>query len=117
VESAWEETAFRRQMRLTDPSSNRFPCWLGNLEMNGPLSFLLHYDRPRCHRLTVADIPHPELDQIAGTEFAVYRQIEQGKFATPPGELQTDANGPDILQLERGLLSDNLPFVPEYLGG
>jgi hypothetical protein len=59
--------------RLTDPSSNGFPCRLGNLELDGSLSFLLHYDRPRCHGLTVAHVPHSELDQIAGTEFAVSR--------------------------------------------
>jgi|ERR1700691_2289317 hypothetical protein len=117
MESAWEETAFWGQVRLADPSSNGFPRWLGNLELNGPLSFLLHYDRPRCHDLTVADISHLKPDQIAGTELAVYCQVEKGKLAPPIGELQTHANGPDLLQLERCLLSENLAFVPRRLDG
>jgi hypothetical protein len=73
MESAWEKTTLRGKGRLTDPRSNGFPCRLRNLELNGPLSFLLHNNRPRCYRLPVTDISHRQLDQIAGTEFAVYR--------------------------------------------
>jgi hypothetical protein len=65
----------------------------------------------------MADIPHPQLDQIAGTQFAVYRQVEQSEFPTPIGELQTQANGSDLFQLEGCLLSDNLALVPGRLSG
>ena len=32
--------------------------------------------------------------------------------AAPTGELQTNANGPDLFELEWGLLADELAFVP-----
>src|SRR5688572_9856777 len=45
-------------------------------------------------------------------ELAVDRQIEQCKITNPRGELQSDAYRPDLLEPERGLLADQLVFVP-----
>ena len=53
--------------------------------------------------------------QITGSRFAVDRQIEQHKFAGSVFDLQADSNRPDILQLQRRLLSDEFPFIPGYM--
>jgi len=56
---------------MTDPSSNGFPRRFGNLELDGPLRFLLHHDRPRCDGLAMTHIPHPQANEVAGSQFAV----------------------------------------------
>jgi hypothetical protein len=97
---------------MIDPSPHGLPCRLGNFELNRPLSLLLQDNCPRGDGLAMADIPHPQLDEIAGTEFAVYGQVEQGEFSLSSSELQADANGPDFFQLEGGLLTDELALIP-----
>jgi hypothetical protein len=67
--------------------------------------------------LAVADIPHPELYQITGPKFAVNGKIEQGEFSAPTGELQSNANAPDLFELEGCLLTDELALVPGRPGG
>jgi hypothetical protein len=47
----------------------------------------------------VTDISHSELYEIAGSEFAVDCQIEQGEFPAPTRELQPNANGPNLFKL------------------
>jgi len=37
--------------------------------------------------MAVTDVSHPELYEIAGTEFAVDGEIEQGEFPATTGEL------------------------------
>jgi hypothetical protein len=44
---------------------------LRNLELNWPMSLLLHDDRPVGYAITVADVPDSQLDEVAGTELAV----------------------------------------------
>jgi hypothetical protein len=102
---------------MTDPRSNGLPRRFGNLELDGPLRFLLHHDCPRCDSLTMADIPHPQADEVPGSKFAVDGQVEQGKFATPNGKLQSNTNCPDLFKLEGCLLSNNLAIVPGRPGG
>jgi hypothetical protein len=65
----------------------------------------------------VTDIPHPQLYEITGPKFAVYRQIEQGEFSAPIGELQAHAYGPDLFELERRLLTNELALIPGRSGG
>jgi hypothetical protein len=51
----------------------------------------------------MADIPHPQANEVTGSKFAVDGQIEKGEFAPPDGELQSNANGPDLF--EKGVFS------------
>ena len=70
---------------MGNPSSDRFPRRFRNLELNGPLRLLLHYDRSCGNGLAVANIAHPELNEVTGAKFAVDGQIEQSQFAIPNG--------------------------------
>jgi len=47
----------------------------------------LHHNRSRGYGSAVADVSHLELYEIAGTEFAVDGEIEQGEFPATAGEL------------------------------
>ena len=74
-------------------------------------------ERERRDVLAVADIPHPQANEITGTKFTVDGQIEQGEFAPPNGELQSNANSPDLFELERRLLANELALVPGRTNG
>jgi len=71
----------------------------------------MHDNRARGYGLAVTDVSHLELYEIAGTKFAVDGENAQGKFPATAGELQPNSNSPDLLQLEGGLLSDDLALV------
>ncbi len=51
-------------------------------------------------------------DEVAATEFAVQGKVEQGKFTGALLHLKVDPKRPDVLQLERCLLPDDLALVP-----
>ena len=59
---------------------------------------------------------HPQLHQFAGTEFGIYRQVEQGQVADLVEQLQPDSDGSDVFQLERSLLAINAPLFPGSRG-
>ena len=60
----------------------------------------------------MADVPDFEADEIAAAQLAVDPEIEYGELAHPALHLETHPKGPDVLGLERCLLSDNLALVP-----
>jgi hypothetical protein len=74
------------------------------------MGLLLHHNRPRGYGLALTNVSHLELYEIAGTEFAVDGEIEQGEFPATAGELQPNANSPYLFQLEGGLLPTILPL-------
>jgi hypothetical protein len=78
------------------------------------MSLCLHDDRPIGHAITVAVIPDSQLDEVAGTQFAVDAQIEQREFPFAMTQLQVHANSPDLLQLKWRLLANNDALVPGF---
>jgi hypothetical protein len=56
----------------------------------------------------VAYIADAQFDDVAGAQLTVDAQIEQGQLSEPALHLKTDANCPDLLKLERGLLPNQL---------
>jgi len=46
------------------------------------------------------------LNQIAGAKLAIYRQIKECKVTPHVCDLEPNANGPNVLWLERLFLSD-----------
>jgi hypothetical protein len=92
-----------------DPGSDRVPCLLGNLELNGPLGLLLHDNRD----VTALDhVVNAKPDQIASAQLAVDCEIEQREFSAPMIELKSNSDSPDLFQLQRRLLAEQLAFVP-----
>jgi hypothetical protein len=78
------------------------------------LGFLLKDQCPACHGLAMADIAHAQLHQSTSAKLAVDRQVEQSKIPTSTRNLQTHADRPNFLELERRLLPDELSFVPGF---
>jgi hypothetical protein len=53
-------------------------------------------------------------DEIAAAQLAVDGQVEHGKVTDRMGFLKADADGPDVLGLERWLLADEFSLVPGF---
>jgi hypothetical protein len=53
-----------------------------------------------------------ESDQVTGPELAVDGQIEKGELAQVSGELESESDRPDLLELERRLLPNELAAIP-----
>jgi hypothetical protein len=62
----------------------------------------------------MTNVPDLEGHQIAATKLAVDAQVEQREFADAAFHLQPDAQGPDVLELERRLLPNDLSLVPRF---
>jgi hypothetical protein len=63
----------------------------------------------------VANIADAQLHQVTRPQFAVDRKVEQGKLTCSVSDLKANANCPNVLQLQRRLLSDELPFIPGHV--
>jgi hypothetical protein len=86
-----------------------------DLKLHRPLRLLLHNDCPSADPITVADLAHPMTYQIAAAQVAVVTQVEHGELSQSSLHLQTNPDGPDLLEFERGLLADQLAFVPWFV--
>ena len=73
---------------------------------------MLRHDRTGCHLVAVAEVPDSEADEIAAAQLAVDAKVEQGELAYTALHLQADAQCPDVLELERCLLPNDLALVP-----
>ena len=77
---------------------------------------MLHDERSRGNAITVADVFYAQAHPIARPELAVQTEIKQCKFSRSAAKLKSYATGPNILELERGLLTDDpFPYSTEFL--
>lgn len=67
--------------------------------------------------MAVADVPYPQLHEVAGTELAVDSQIKKGEFSTSTCDLQSYANRPYLLEFEWRFLTYELSLVPGLTSG
>jgi len=76
------------------------------------IGLFLHDDRP-CRDMTALDyIVDVQPYQIATAQLVVDGEFEQRQFPRSMVQLQSNPNRPDLLQLQRWLLTDQLAFVP-----
>jgi hypothetical protein len=62
--------------------------------------------------VSTADVADLERDQIAAAKLAVDPQVEQGQFPDIALHLEADPKRPDVLELERRLLPNDLALAP-----
>ena len=55
-----------------------------------------------------------ERDKIAAAQFAVDGEIEQGEISGAMIQLHSNSDGPDLFQLQRRLLPEELALIPRY---
>jgi hypothetical protein len=87
------------------PALHRAPCRLGDLELHWPPGLALDDDRTIANSSAEADIVDLDDNEIAGTQFAIDRQIEQGKVPRCGRHFKSDPDGPDLFWLQRTLLA------------
>jgi hypothetical protein len=81
-------------------------------EMHRTLGLVLHHNGTCRHQVAVTYVPDLERDEIAAAQLAVDAQVEQRKFSHPALHLETNAQSPDVPELEGCLLPDDLALVP-----
>jgi hypothetical protein len=112
VNAAGEEEVVRLQVCELDPVLNRVTSRCRDLELDGTLGLVLHHNSPRGQLAAVADIPDFESYEITAAKLAVDSQVEECELAHAIFHLEADAERPDVLELERCLLTDDLALVP-----
>ena len=73
---------------------------------------LTHNDCPRGNSITTAHITCSQTYQITRAQFTVDAEVEHRQLSQPSLHLEANSNRPDLLELERHLLADQLTFVP-----
>src|SRR5438477_12240869 len=98
------------------PCGYCIPRLLGDLELHWSLGFLLHDNRPAGDVTALDHIVDAQRDQITPAQFAVDGKVEQCAFPGSMIQLQPNPDSPDLLQLHRWLLDEQLAFVPRRNG-
>jgi len=105
---------FRLQFRIPNPGGDGSSGRLGQFKLHGPLGLLLHNHRSRQNLIAVGDVAHTEIYEIASTQLAVNREVEQCQISGLMRVLKLNPDGPDVLRLQRRLLPNQLAFVPGF---
>src|SRR6516225_10142975 len=94
------------------PVMDRDPGLLRNFELNRSPSLFLNHGATMPHPAAGAYVVDSQADEIAASELAVDREVEQGKISFPALQLKPNPDSRDIFRLERALLADQAALVP-----
>lgn len=86
-----------------------------DLELHWALGLVLHHDGAARHRIAMANISHLERYEVTATQLAVDAKVEERQFADPAFHLKANSKSLDVLDFERGLLTDHLALVPRFV--
>ena len=112
MDSTWKEEVIGLQVRLLDPIAQGVTGDCRDLELNWALCLLLHDNRTRSHLIPMTDITHLECNKVTPPQFAVNAEVEECQLSNASFHLQTHTQSPDLFDLERGFLANNLPLIP-----
>jgi hypothetical protein len=87
---------------------------LGQFKLHGPLGLLLHNHRSRQNLISVGDVAHTQIHEIATTQLAVNREVKHCQVSGLMRVLKLNPDGPDILRFQRWLLTNQLAFIPGF---
>jgi len=111
-EPALEQVIVMFQLGMTDPIGDGVARLFRNFKLNGLVGLLLHNHGSFDNLCSVGHIAHSEFDQITASEFAIDGQVKQRQVPESVGQLESNPDCPDLLELEGRLLTDKLAFVP-----
>src|SRR5262250_64668 len=94
------------------PRLDRGSGLLGDLELHRPARLLLNDGRAVTDPTADADIVDLQPHEIAASEFAVDREVEQGEVTGSALYLEPNPDRPHVLGFQRALLPNEAPFVP-----
>jgi hypothetical protein len=114
VNTTREYEVLGSQPRLLDPLLNRIAGRRCDLELHWALRLVLHHHGSGCHLVTVTDIPDLQAHEVAAAKLAVDSQVEECELTHPVFHLKADSERPDVLDLERCFLANDLALVPRF---
>lgn len=114
MDPAREQEVIRLQLRQLDPGQYGVSRRRSDLELDRALRLVLHHDGTGRHLVSMADVADLEGDEIAAPKFAVDAKVEHGELSYTSLHLQADAKCPDVLELKRRLLPNDLALVPRF---
>jgi hypothetical protein len=97
---------------LPDPLQDRLARLFGYFELDGTPGFPLHDHGSRTDAPAQQHIVDPQRNEIAAAKLAVDRKVEHCEIAQTLFQLKTDADRPDLPELKRWFLPDELAAVP-----
>ena len=112
VDATREHKVLGLQPCLLDPLLHCVAGRLRDLELHRALRLVLHHHSARCDLIAVAYVLDLETDEVTAAQLAVDSKVEERELANPALHLKADSKCPDVLELERSLLADNLALVP-----
>jgi hypothetical protein len=112
VEPAGKQEVIQLQPSLLDPRCQSLSGGGCYLELDRALRLVLHDDGARGNLFAVAHVADLQGNQVAAAQLAVDPDVEEGQLADPAFHLEANAQRPDVFQLERCLLSNDLALVP-----
>ena len=83
--------------------------------MDQPTGLLLHDDSSRPHMSAAHQLANLDLHDVASAQLAVDGEVEESSFAHPLFPIEEEANGADLLRLERSLGADQLTCIPSFI--
>jgi hypothetical protein len=94
-----KEVVSRHQGCIADPGRERVARLLSDLEPHETLGLLLQNCGASSNAISMTDIAHAQIQQVARAQFAVNRQIEKREFAGSSAQLEPHTDRPDLPQL------------------
>jgi len=85
------------------------------LELDWSLRLPLQHHGTSRYSVALRYVTDAQAHEIAATELAVQREIEERELPSSLGELQANADCPDLLEAQRWLLAHELALVPGRL--
>ena len=111
-ETAREQVAPVPEFELRQLIMDRGPGLLHDFELDRSPCLFLDHGATVSHPAAGAYVVDLQVDEIATSELAVDREVEQGKISLPALQLKPNPNGPDIFRFKRALLADQAALVP-----
>jgi hypothetical protein len=96
------------------PISDSASGLLSDFELNRSACLLLDYRRSIADRPARAHVVDFEPNEVAAPELAVNGEIEHRKISFAAFQSEPDPDRPDILRLQRALLTDQASLVPRH---
>lgn len=88
------------EMGYCDPFRDGRSGLLGNLELYQSLSLLLQDHGPWSDLISMCDVIHAQLHQVAGSQLAINTQIKKCEIPLPLSSLQAYTDRPNTLQFQ-----------------
>ena len=112
VKAAWEKKSASKHLRATYPGPDGLARVLRNLELDRPLGLALDNRHAFADPITNHKISDIQTNEVAASQLAIDRKIEECQVPEIAREFKPGADGPNLLREKRAFLTDKAPLVP-----